>query len=135
MSVLQELLTAIQNEITAEYSGPTLENYGFGLSPITSSRPVLGWDVVTAVENYYLSPGADYLTTYQIQFTASSSSESALESIQIIEEVKTIFRSSSLTLPTNRCYNIDIGTTVTTEMVPRADGWVTFVTIFFECTA
>ena len=134
-TVLQELLEAINTEVTNEYqtSAPTLESSGFGLRPVTVTSPVLAWSVVASSEDTFLSPGTDYYTNYQIQFAGYSSNKSSLPSVQIIEEIKRIFRNRSLALSTFRCYNINVGSTVTSELVPRTDGWVTFVTITFEC--
>ena len=134
-TVLQELLEAIETEVTNEYqsAAPTLESSGFGLRPVTVTHPVLVWSVVTSTEDTFLNPGDDYYTDPQIQFAGYSSKKSSLPSIQIVEEIKRIFRNRSLALSTFRCYNINVGSTVSSELVPRTDGWVTFVTITFEC--
>ena len=136
MSLLEEVYTAIYSEVDGSYpsTAPALNWYGPGVAPNDVTGPILMWDLIATVEWNALQLGTDYYCEYHIQFTAGSDKESPLQSMQVIEAVKTLFRNNnnSLTLSTGRVLDIDIGITTTLEAIPGVDGWTTSVDTVFE---
>jgi hypothetical protein len=135
MSMLEELYTAIYTTIGSyPSSAPDLEWYGPGVAPDNVADPVLSWNVTTVLEDYAMELGTDHYETFDIQFTASSSSPDPTEAIRIAEATKDLLRSNAIgmSLSTGRILDINVGISLLQEALPGANGWQEVFVLTFE---